>query len=70
MYQIRMVLLNLGMKSIRQTSVKTSTRRRECWDCGKAILKGEKYTNQQIRYDKTIISQFFHIDCDSVSGIN
>ena len=56
------------MKTIRQRSVKKSTRRRECWDCGNAIIKGEEYTNQQIRYDKTIISQFFHVKCDSDSG--
>ena len=48
------------MSSIRRTEIKTSRRNRECWQCGKKILKGDQYVLREVRYDKTIMSFYFH----------
>lgn len=51
------------MGSIRQESEKKSRRNRECWVCAKTIKKNEQYWNREFRYDKTIITFSFHLEC-------
>lgn len=51
-------------ESVRSTSIKKSSRNRECFWCGmKNIQKGERYVNHQFRYDGRIITISFHEDC-------
>lgn len=59
------------MRSIRNIKVYKSNRKRECWCCGKYIEKEEQYIRREVRYDKTIISQYFHIDrpCSEASQL-
>ena len=54
------------MASVRQEKTTVSMRSRECWHCEERIKKGEKYVTRQIRYDKTIISFYYHQICRSV----
>lgn len=51
------------MASIRQTKLQKSLRNRECWNCGNKINKSEYYVLRQVRYDKTIISFYYHKEC-------
>lgn len=50
-------------KSIRSSDIHTSSRTRECFSCPNKINKGEKYISHQFRYDKKIISIYFHTKC-------
>lgn len=50
------------MASIRTETYRKSRRNRECWYCGGVIKKGERYAVRETRYDKTIISFYWH-DC-------
>lgn len=46
-------------QTIRKEGTSKSQRRRECWNCGGKIAKGEIYVYRQVRYDKTIMSFFY-----------
>ena len=51
------------MSSLRKEGYRKSRRSRECWFCGGIIKKNEKYVFREMRYDKTIISFYYH-DCN------
>ena len=55
--------MNVLLESVRETTTKKSTRKRQCFHCLEQIEKGEDYINHQYRYDKTILSAFFHQEC-------
>ena len=57
------------MSSVRQVKMQTSRRNRECWNCNKNIIKSSKYILRQVRYDKTIISFYYHTECALALGI-
>jgi hypothetical protein len=57
------------MSSLKKEGFKTSRRRRECWQCGGIIKKGEKYAFREERYDKTIISYYYH-NCNECKPVN
>lgn len=51
--------------SIRSTKEQRTLRHRQCFECGEWMDKGEYYINHQFRYDRTILSMYFHKSCFS-----
>ena len=53
----------IHQRSVFRTKRRKNMRDRQCYGCMEKIKKGEMYVNHQFRYDKTIITASFHIDC-------
>ena|GEM_PF-6206689 len=51
--------------NVRSSKEQKSRRNRQCLICGSKILKGEKYINHQVRYDKTILTIYLHKACSN-----
>lgn len=49
--------------NVRSTEQRTTTRTRQCYKCMQKINTGEKYINHQYRYDRSITTISFHLDC-------
>lgn len=52
------------LNNIRSEKTQRSRRKRECAECTRKIDKNELYVCKQIRYDKTIISLYYHQMCN------
>jgi hypothetical protein len=57
------------MSRLKKEGYKVSRRNRECWMCGGIIRKGEKYVFREERYDRTIISYYWH-NCSECKPVN
>lgn len=55
--------MNVLFKSIRNTRIKTSRRKRQCFSCMCLIKKGDLYGNHEFRYDFRIITISFCPKC-------
>ena len=49
--------------NVRESKLKKSMRKRQCFKCGGKIEKGENYINHQFRYDYRIITVSFCNNC-------
>lgn len=62
-FTFKIDIMNILFNSVRSTKQQASSRTRQCFKCCNKIAKGETYTLHQYRYDKTILSAYFHNDC-------
>ena len=49
--------------NVRESKLKKSMRKRQCFKCERKIEKGETYMNHQFRYDYRIITVSFCNNC-------
>ncbi|MFW6310904.1 MAG: hypothetical protein ACOC1K_01585 [Nanoarchaeota archaeon] len=57
------IMDSILFKSVRLSTLFKSRRKRQCYKCHAFIEKGENYIQHQYRYDKKIVSLFFHKEC-------
>jgi len=52
------------MASLRNEHERNASRDRECWTCGERIEKGDRYINRELRYDYSVKTFSYHIECE------
>lgn len=57
------LLVKIIFSNVRESKLKKSIRKRQCFKCECIIKKGEKYLNHQFRYDYRIITVSFCNNC-------
>lgn len=59
---LRALLPTIVFNSVRSTTERISSRKRQCYISGEYIKKGERYINHQFRYDGRIEQVSFKLD--------
>jgi len=57
------VVSPIVFNNVRSSEKRKSIRTRQCYKCMENIKTNEEYINHQFRYDKTIMTINFHLDC-------